>query len=149
MSKLVFETQHNTNNNEVIHLVKDAEDERIVVGSLELNSENIFEFKANGMLSSEMLKEIANKLIDLNSVINVERLIQRTNKTLQTIQLSLLSGNIGVSTIDRPLDILGIFYLSKDQQRRFKSLASIDFSQDLLHDLYFAGYILNNGLSED
>ena len=65
MPKLVFQPHHKAHN--TVYSVKDAEDERIMLGSLELNSENIYEFRAGGgMISAEMLSEIVSKLNELN-----------------------------------------------------------------------------------
>lgn len=65
MPKLVFKPHHNEHF--TLYSVRDAEDERNVLGWLELNSENIYEFGTVGKtISTEMLSEIVSKLNELN-----------------------------------------------------------------------------------
>ena len=65
MPKLIFKQHYKAHI--TLYSVRDAEDERIVIGSLELNSENIYEFRTGGgMMSAEMMLEIVSKLNELN-----------------------------------------------------------------------------------
>ena len=65
MPKLIFKPHYKAHI--TLYSVRDAEDEHIVIGSLELNSENIYEFcTGGGMMSAEMMLEIVSKLNELN-----------------------------------------------------------------------------------
>lgn len=65
MPKVIFQPHYKAH--VTLYTVRDASDDRIVIGSLELNSENIYEFRtAGGMLPADMLQEVVDKLNELN-----------------------------------------------------------------------------------
>ena len=71
--------------------------------------------------------------------------IEQISKQHKLIRVAKLCNNISVSTIERPLDILGIIYPSEaDKQFRFKTLAGVDFSQELLNEIFGTVVLLNH-----
>lgn len=73
--------------------------------------------------------------------------IEQINKQHKLIRVAKLCNNISVSTIERPLDILGIFYVAEaDKQLRFKTLAGLDFGLETMSEILVAAKLLNSNL---
>ena len=85
---------------------------------------------------------------EIELIITAHDLVERINKQSNVIRMARVCNNFSVSTIDRPLDILGVVYMTDaDKVFRFKSLATLDFSQEVLGELFTAVTILNTNLS--
>ena len=82
---------------------------------------------------------------EIELTITAHDLVEQINKQSNVIRMTRLCNNFSVSTIDRPLDILGIIYQSEaDKQFRFKTLAGVDFSQELLNEIFGTVVLLNH-----
>lgn len=79
--------------------------------------------------------------------LTTEYLVERINKRIKTIRIAKLCNNFSVSTVERPLDILGILYHAEaDKQFRFKTFAGLDFGLETLSEIFFAADLLTGNL---
>lgn len=84
---------------------------------------------------------------ETDSIITTEYLIDQINTQRKLIRVSKLCNNFSISTVERPLDILGIIYQAAaetDKPFRFKTLAGMDFSEDILGEIFGAVVLLNH-----